>query len=116
MKSSQLTRILCVDDEANVLEGLALHLRRHYDLPTSTSGKAALDLLSRTEDVAVIMADMRMPGMNGAEFLAKSRKVAPAAQRILLTGQTDLSSAIAAANEGQICRFLQLGGTGIGHG
>lgn len=106
MNSLQRPRILCVDDEAEVLKGLALHLRKHYDLLTSPSGEAALELLSRTEDVAVIMTDMRMPGMNGAEFLARSRNVAPDAQRILLTGQTDLASAIAAVNEGQICRFL----------
>jgi diguanylate cyclase len=106
MNSSPRARILCVDDEAEVLKGLALHLGRRYELLTSTDGPAALDLLRRHQDVAVIMADMRMPGMNGAEFLAESRKVAPDAQRILLTGETDLSSAIAAVNEGQICRFL----------
>jgi diguanylate cyclase (GGDEF)-like protein len=106
MKNPVRERILCVDDEPEVLNGLALHLRRHYDLITATSGAAALDLLSDNSDVAVIMSDMRMPGMSGAEFLARSRRLAPDAQRILLTGQTDLASAIAAINEGQICRFL----------
>lgn len=106
MKNPGRTKVLCVDDEVEVLNGLGLHLRRHYELITATSGVAALDLLRGNADVAVIVSDMRMPGMNGAEFLAKSRDLAPQAQRILLTGQTDLASAIAAINEGQICRFL----------
>lgn len=106
MNTPERTRILCVDDEVEVLKGLALHLKRHYELLTATSGEAAVDLLSRNSDVAVIIADMRMPGMDGAEFLARSRELAPRAQRILLTGQNDIASAIAAVNEGQICRFL----------
>lgn len=99
-------RVLCVDDEQNILEGLALHLGRRYDLATATSGPAALEILGREPNVTVIMSDMRMPGMNGAAFLAQARLLAPDATRILLTGQADLESAIAAVNEGQIFRFL----------
>lgn len=102
----QLARILCVDDEAEVLRGLVLHLGRRYDVRTATSGTAALELLEQDSRVDVIISDMRMPGLSGAEFLSQSRAFAPEAQRILLTGQTDLASAIAAINEGQIFRFL----------
>jgi len=49
---------------------------------------------------------MRMPGMDGAAFLSRARELVPHSVRILLTGQTDLNSAIAAINEGQIFRFL----------
>lgn len=102
----QRARILCVDDEAEVLRGLALHLGRRYEVLTATSGAAALKALQQDPRVEVIISDMRMPGLSGAEFLSQSRAFAPDAQRILLTGQTDLASAIAAINEGQIFRFL----------
>jgi diguanylate cyclase len=99
-------RILCVDDEARVLEGLVAILRKHYEVVTASSGEAALEQLHTRADYAVIISDMRMPGLSGAEFLARSIELAPGAQRILLTGHADVTSAIAAVNEGQIFRFL----------
>jgi diguanylate cyclase (GGDEF)-like protein len=103
---NERARILCVDDEVEVLRGLALHLGRRYEVLTATSGAAALELLEQDPRVDVIISDMRMPGLSGSEFLSRSRAFAPEAQRILLTGQTDLASAISAINEGQIFRFL----------
>lgn len=100
------TKVLCVDDEPNVLEGLSLHLRRRYDVATATSGAQALDLLAQDTAIAVILSDMRMPQMDGAAFLARSRSVVPDAVRILLTGHADLDSAVAAVNDGQVFRFL----------
>jgi len=99
-------RILCVDDEPNVLEGLALHLRRRFDVVTADGGPAALKLLENGASFCVVMSDMRMPGMDGAELLSRVRKLAPDTVRILLTGQAEMKSAIAAINEGQIFRFL----------
>ena len=101
-----LTKILCVDDEKNVLEGLALNLRRRYQVLTASSGAEGLECLGQNSDVAVVMSDMRMPGMDGATFLARAREVAPDTTRMLLTGQADMDSAIAAINQGQIFRFL----------
>lgn len=98
--------VLCVDDEPQVLKGLALHLGRHHHVITATSGAEALGILERDPSIAVVISDMRMPGMNGAAFLAQARRVSPRASRILLTGETDLTSAIAAVNEGQIQCFL----------
>jgi response regulator RpfG family c-di-GMP phosphodiesterase len=98
-------RVLCVDDEPNVLQGLSLHLGRRYELATATSGQAALELLAH-DATAVVISDMRMPGMDGAAFLARAKQVSPDAVRMLLTGQADIESAIAAVNEGQIFRFL----------
>jgi len=98
-------KILCVDDESNVLAGLELHLHRRYDLSTASSGAAGLALLE-SNTFAVILSDMRMPGMDGAKFLSRARQLAPDGVRMLLTGQADLDSAIAAVNEGQIFRFL----------
>ena len=98
--------VLCVDDEPQVLEGMALHLRRRYIVTTASSGADGLRTLTSNKSVAVIVSDMRMPAMDGATFLARARQVAPDAIRVLLTGQAGLDAAIAAINHGQIFRFL----------
>jgi response regulator RpfG family c-di-GMP phosphodiesterase len=100
-------RVLCVDDEPLILEGLSLHLRRHYTVVTATSGADGLTVLrNAAEPISVVLCDMRMPEMDGAQFLSRAREAARDSVRILLTGQTDLQSAITAINEGQIFRFL----------
>jgi predicted signal transduction protein with EAL and GGDEF domain len=105
-KTASRRRILCVDDESKILKGLSLTLGREYEVETATSGRAALEILREMPETAVIISDMRMPVMNGAQFLAASRQVAPDARRILLTGHADTASAILAVNEGGIFRFL----------
>jgi CheY-like chemotaxis protein len=57
MPSSDRPRILCVDDEPNVLEGLARTLRGHYAVETATEGKVALEMLKTAEPFAVVMSD-----------------------------------------------------------
>jgi response regulator RpfG family c-di-GMP phosphodiesterase len=104
--SEDRARILCVDDEPNILEGLKLHLRRRYDVVTASSGIEGLAEIERGGPPEVVLSDMRMPGMDGAAFLSRVRGVAPDTVRLLLTGQADLNSCIAAINEGQIFRFL----------
>ncbi len=69
------------------------------------SGFEGLEALEK-ESFSVVISDMRMPKMNGAEFLCKARELAPHTVRLLLTGETDLKAAISAVNEGQIFRFL----------
>ncbi len=98
--------VLCVDDEPAVLEGLKLNLRKNYTVTTATSGAEGLEILKKDSTIAIVLADMRMPQMDGAAFLSKARQTAPEAVRMLLTGQTDIESAIAAINDGQIFRFL----------
>jgi len=99
-------RILCVDDETQVLEGLSLLLSRRYEVRTALSGAEALEILKRDDRFAVLISDMRMPRMDGASFLSQARSLAPTAARILLTGQSDLHSAIAAVNQAQVLKFL----------
>jgi CheY-like chemotaxis protein len=106
MDPKKQIHVLCVDDEPNVLEGLCLHLRRKYDVVTATSGAEGIKLLEADPTMAVVLSDMRMPGMDGTAFLTRAREVLPDAVRILLTGQADLDSAIGAVNQGQIFRFL----------
>jgi len=99
-------KILCVDDEPLILEGLTRQLRRNYQVKTAVGGEAALAVLEKESPFAVVISDMRMPGMNGAEFLKRSLKGWPDTVRMLLTGQTELDAAISAVNEGNIFRFL----------
>ena len=106
METKPRCRVVCVDDEPQVLSGLSLHLRRRYDVETATNGAAALELLSRKPQAAVLISDMRMPGMNGAELLSKASSAFPHTTRILLTGHAEVDSAIAAVNKGAVFRFL----------
>lgn len=100
-------RILCVDDEPDVLETLRDTLRRIFDVQTATSGPDGLERLRGEPDgFSVVISDMRMPAMSGSVFLREARTVAPDATRILLTGYADLDSAVEAVNEGALFRFL----------
>ena len=106
MTETTKNRVLCVDDEPRVLEGLALNLRRHFQVITAAGAAEGVEAVTRGGPFAVVVSDMRMPGMDGATFLSRVRQLAPDTVRILLTGQADLDSAILAVNEGQIFRFL----------
>jgi len=106
MNPQELPCILCVDDEPRVVEGLALHLRRDYQILTASGGQSALQVLKEKGAPAVIVSDMRMPGMDGATLLKHVKHLYPETTRILLTGETGRDAAIAAVNEGQIFRFL----------
>jgi response regulator RpfG family c-di-GMP phosphodiesterase len=99
-------RVLFVDDEPNVLEGIQRTLRKQVELQTASSGAEALRLMRETGPFALVVSDMRMPAMNGTEFLAKVREQEPDTVRMILSGQADLQDTIAAVNEGHIYRFL----------
>jgi response regulator RpfG family c-di-GMP phosphodiesterase len=104
--TTTLARVLCVDDEPHVLDGLTRILRRNYDIVTALGGPAGLQQLQADKHFAVIICDMRMPGLDGVGLLTAARRLAPDATRFLLTGQADVKSAILAVNEGRIFRFL----------
>src|SRR5450755_1001410 len=106
MTEPQLPCILCVDDEPRVTEGLALLLRRDYRVVTAAGGQAALERLLEIGAPAVVVSDMRMPGMDGAALLKIIRRLYPETARILLTGEPGRNAAVSAINEGQIFRFL----------
>ena len=99
-------RVLFVDDEPNVLDSIRRQLRKVCDIHTAASGDEALRLLKELGPVALVVSDMRMPGMNGAELLTKVRELCPDTVRMILSGQADLEATIAAVNEGHIFRFL----------
>ncbi len=98
-------RILFVDDEPNVLDGFRRTLRRAYEFDTAVGGHEGLNLLNQ-HLYAVVVSDMRMPNMSGEEFLAKAHEVQPDAIQMILSGQANLDSTVAAVNGGSIFRFL----------
>lgn len=106
MSDRALPRVLCVDDEPRVVQGLAVHLRRTYEVLTALGGEEALQRLQDAGSVAVIVSDMRMPGMDGAALLAKVRTLHPDTTRVLLTGEPGRDAVVSAVNRGQIFRFL----------
>jgi len=100
-------RVLLVDDEPNVHEAIKRKLASKFEITSALDGPGALELLAtQSTPFAVIVSDMRMPGMDGAAFLAKARALCKTSTRLLLTGDADLKSAINAVNEGHIFRFL----------
>jgi response regulator RpfG family c-di-GMP phosphodiesterase len=101
--------ILLVDDESKVLSSLSRELFEEdiCDIKTAQSGLEALELLKQDiSNLAVIISDYHMPGMNGIDFLAQARLICPDATRIILTGAGDLEMAVDAINRGNIYRFL----------
>lgn len=98
--------LLLVDDEANILASLRRLLRpTGYTIHTAESGAAGLTILER-ERVDLVISDMRMPEMTGAQFLEQVRNRWPETMRILLTGYADVSSTIDAINRGEIFRYV----------
>jgi CheY-like chemotaxis protein len=104
--ATSLPRVLCIDDEERVLQGLALTLREDYDVRTASSGSQGLQALKQMGGAAVVISDMRMPQMDGATFLHHVMHSYPDATRMLLTGDPGRDSAIAAVNRAQVFRFL----------
>lgn len=99
-------RILCVDDEPNILATLGrLFRKQRYRISTATSGAEGLRLLEE-EVFDLVISDMRMPEMDGAVFLEQVFQRYPDTVRILLTGYADITSTIQAVNRGQIYRYV----------
>ncbi len=99
-------RLLLVDDEPAVLDGLALHLRRKYDIVMRTSAVAALEALTQGGVFTAVISDLKMPNMDGIQFLAEVRRRSPSTTRVLLTGYADVTSAVAAVNDAGVHCFL----------
>lgn len=98
--------VLCVDDEPNILSAMRRLFRgTGYRILTAEGGAQALEIFA-CEQVDLIISDMRMPGMNGAELLEQVRQRWPGTTRLLLTGYADVTSTIAAINQGQIYRYI----------
>lgn len=99
-------KVLFVDDEPILLQGYQRLLHKEFQVTTAVGGAAALTMIQHMGPFAVVLSDMRMPGMNGIEFLSKVKAQAPDTVRMMLTGVSELRTAIDAVNEGNIFRFL----------
>lgn len=104
--NATLPRVLVVDDEQNLLMGVARTLRGRFEPVLVASGAEAVHELDHGAPFDVVLSDMRMPGMDGVQVLAHARKVQPDATRLILSGQSDLASAVRAINDGNLFRFL----------
>src|SRR3984885_7069276 len=112
--SSRRPAILAVDDEPAVLAAVARDLRRgfgeRFRILRAGSGADALEILresrARGDQVAMLIADQRMPGMPGTQYLVEARKVVPDAKRVLLTAYADTDAAIAAINDVALDYYL----------
>jgi len=98
--------ILFVDDEANILRSLARLFRgRDLKILIAESGESGLKVLSE-EQVDLVVSDMRMPNMDGAQFLTKVYEGWPDTERLLLTGYADITATVGAINQGRISRYI----------
>ena len=101
-----MEKILFVDDEINILESITRQLRKRFTLKIADSGQEALRILKDEGPFAVIVSDMRMPGMDGVQLLSAVKDLYPDTVRMMLTGNADQETAIEAVNKGQIFKFL----------
>jgi DNA-binding NarL/FixJ family response regulator len=99
-------RIILVDDEPNLLNGLARQLRGAFAVETFHQPKVALGQITTPSPCAVVVSDMRMPEMNGIEFLSAVQQASPDTVRIMLTGNADRDTVTQAVNQSNIFRFL----------
>jgi len=98
--------LLFVDDEPNILSALRRLFRPlGYRIFIAENAAAGLEIISN-EKIDLVISDMRMPEMDGAQFLEQVRLKSPDTIRILLTGYADIKSTIAAINKGQIYRYI----------
>ena len=99
-------KLLFVDDERHLLNGIERVLGFDYELDTAESGQEGLDAIRERGPYSVVFTDMRMPHMDGMQFLEKARQLAPNSIYVMLTGNNDLETAVNAINQGQVFRFL----------
>ena len=101
-----IEKILFVDDETAVLDGYKRVLYKDFQIETAASGSEAMAAFTKNGHFAVVVSDMRMPGMDGVQLLSRVRELSPDTVRVMLTGHADIQSAMNAVNEGNIFRFL----------
>ncbi|WP_232286170.1 HD domain-containing phosphohydrolase [Solidesulfovibrio carbinoliphilus] len=99
-------RVLFIDDDERILAGFRRNLHGSFEVDTAVGPEAGLAKVRESPAYAVVVSDLRMPGMDGVAVLSKVREMRPETVRVMLTGFADLEAAIGAVNEGNIFRFL----------
>lgn len=101
------TKVLFVDDDNNILQGYRRSLRSEYEVNTALGAEAGIELIrSQERPYSIIVSDMRMPGIDGIEFLSQVMKLSPRSIRIMLSGDADQQAVVDSVNEGQVYRFI----------
>ncbi len=99
-------KILFIDDDTNLLAAVERNLRSQFKLVTAPGPQAGLDKMAGAGPFAVVVADMQMPGMNGVQLLTEVQKRHPETVRLMLTGNADQHTAVAAVNRGHVFQVL----------
>lgn len=100
------SKILFVDDEQYILDGIRRQLHSKYEVHIALGGKEGLSVISSKGPFQVIVADMRMPEMDGIEFLNRAKEFDPYAILMMLTGNADRQTAVDAVDRGHVFHFL----------
>ena len=103
--AEKLGKVLCVDDEPNIVRALQWLLQKEFEVFTANSGQDGLALVKQ-HDFDVVISDQRMPVMTGVEFLREVKRLSPRSMRILLTGYSDLQAIVRSVNESEVFRFI----------
>ncbi|MGQ9697293.1 MAG: HD domain-containing phosphohydrolase [Armatimonadota bacterium] len=99
-------KVLFVDDDQTTLDAIRRSLHSRYNLTTTTDPQEALEMLRSQGPFSVLVADHRMPGIDGASLLAKASQLSPDTVRVMLTGVLEIETAVKAVNQGHVFRFL----------
>ncbi len=99
-------RLLFIDDEEINRSNFQYTFGDEYEILLAASGEEALEIMAKDEDLALILSDQRMPGLSGAEVLARARELAPKAERIMITGYSEPEDIMAAINQGHVYRYI----------
>lgn len=103
-------RVLLIDDDQHLLSSFRRQLAGRLEMETAQGGEKGIDVVmeaqQRSNPFAVVVSDMRMPGLDGIETLSRIREIAPDTVRMMLTGNADQQTAMDAINQGQIFRFF----------
>ncbi len=106
LSSSFSHKILFVDDEVLLMEGIKRQLRKDFEITVAEGGEAALQILAQEGPFAVVISDYNMPGMDGITFLNEVYQRFPQTILVMLTGRAELNVAVNAFNNAHITRFL----------
>ena len=99
-------KILCVDDDESILRGYKLNLRKEFDVHVAKGGESGIEIFKKVGGFSVVLSDMRMPGINGAEMLSEINKLDSDIVNILITGHSDFEVAKEAVNSGKVFKIL----------